>query len=323
MQEVIFRSMEPPEEVAVLLIFFNREETVFKMLEVLREVKPSILYLAADGPRPNVDGEYEKCMRLREQVLEAIDWDCDIYTKFEAENAGCGRGPYTAIDWFFSNETKGIILEDDCIPSISFFPFCSRLLERFEDHQQIGMITGTNRKGKWNKSSTDYFFSKHGINWGWATWKDRWEQYDFDMKLWEDPQVRKEIKKYTDPLVFNLLKKEFDKTVEGYDEERSVWDFQWHFSQLYHRQLTIVPERNLITNIGFGAEATHTQEIDECAFIEHYEMDFPIKHNEKFTVDTEYDKWATLAFKYSIPNRIKRKLNAFTQKLVSTINHSY
>jgi hypothetical protein len=159
---------------AVLLILFRRSETTRKVIHCLREVKPSRVYVAADGPRPNVPGEAERCARSR-AVIEEIDWPCEIQRRFSPENQGCRWGPINAITWFFEHEREGIILEDDILPDVTFFPFCEELLERYRDKAKVGCVCGYNFMPR--ESDASYFFSKIPFPWGWATWRDRWRRF--------------------------------------------------------------------------------------------------------------------------------------------------
>lgn len=301
----------------VLLIIFNRPEPTRKLLEVLQKVKPQQLFIAADGPRKDHEGETSRCFETREQVRTMITWNCQVRWKVETQNLGCGRGPAQAIDWFFRYVEEGIILEDDCIPSISFFFYCEELLGKYREDRRITMISGTNRASTWSPEEKDYFFSLHGIAWGWATWRRAWKHYDFSMKAWENPEIRDGIREMVGPLIYFVLSREFQRTYEGYDRDQSVWDFQWHFAQLTQHGLAVVPAKNLVTNIGFGPDATHTRHIDESAFCERFEIHLPLRENPIMLPDHEYDKIATFADRYTLSRRMVRRLEHIFSKIFS------
>jgi hypothetical protein len=170
--------------VPVLLIIFNRLDTTRKVLNSLKEVKPKFLFIAADGPRLNIIGESERCEKVRNWVLENVDWDCEVKTLFRKHNLGCGYGPANAISWFFDNVKEGIILEDDCVPDTTFFEYCSILLEKYRDDNRISIISGTNidKQKYFSPKSESYFFSVFPLTWGWATWKRNWDNFDFQIK---------------------------------------------------------------------------------------------------------------------------------------------
>jgi len=129
----------------------------------------------------NKPGEEEKVKEVRDYVLNNIDWDCQVKTLLREKNLGCGKAVSEAITWFFESEEMGIILEDDCLPDRSFFGFCEAMLARYEMKKSIMMISGTSYLFNEVDSRFSYFFSKYFPIWGWATWKDRWQKYDFEL----------------------------------------------------------------------------------------------------------------------------------------------
>ncbi len=245
-----------PLKTPVLFLVFNRPDTTKQVFEEIRKAKPPRLYIASDGPRENKEGEKERVEAVRKYVLEHIDWDCEVKTLFRDKNLGCGRAVSQAITWFFENEEMGIILEDDCLPSQSFFWFCEELLERYKDDERIGMISGfnygyTNRLIKYS-----YYFSKYPMIWGWASWRDRWLNCDLNMNNLYEVELTKQLllifdnKKYKEKM--NILKAVKENKID-------TWDYQWSFNLYINNQLTIIPKNNYIINIGFGYNATHTK----------------------------------------------------------------
>ena len=171
----------------VLFLIFNRPDTTQLVFDAIRQAKPSQLYVAADGPRENKPGETEKCEQTR-RIIGTVDWDCEVATLFRENNLGCKQAVSSAIDWFFSNAEEGIILEDDCFPSHSFFIYCQELLEYYRYDTRIMQICGLNVLREWNRNGYGYYYSNYGPVWGWASWRRAWKYYDVHMELW--PEIR-------------------------------------------------------------------------------------------------------------------------------------
>ncbi len=241
----------------VLLVVFNRPDTTARVFETIRQAKPQRLYVAADGPRPGRPEEAEKCRRVRE-IATQVDWACELKTLFAEENRGCGLGPITAFNWFFDQEPEGIVLEDDCLPDLSFFAYCQELLERYRHDTRIMHITGTNLLNGWQRNPAySYYFSIHPHEWGWASWRRAWKLYDFSIQQFPEIAGQDYLKElYSGKLEYQYRLSKWKQTYgQG---PVSWWDYQWVFALHTHHGLAIVPNRNLVQNIGFGAEATHT-----------------------------------------------------------------
>ncbi len=257
---------------AVLFLIFNRLDTTKKVFESIKIAKPPRLYIAADGPRENKSGEKEICEKVQKFVMSNIDWDCEVKTLFREKNLGCKYAVSSAIDWFFDNEEMGIILEDDCLPSQSFFRFCEELLVKYKDDKRIMRIGGYNLLSDKLVAESDYFFTHLGQMWGWASWKRSWSEFDVEMKDWQF--VRNARMSETYP--FNKTRnKIFEKTYNG---EIDTWDYQFDFAIAKNAGLSIVPTKSLIQNIGFGDDATHTfGDGGKRAKILASELKFPLK----------------------------------------------
>ncbi len=233
-------------ETPVLLIIFNRQDTVEKMLPQLRKAAPKRLYIACDAPRDNVEGEKEKVFAVRDYVLSQVDWDCKVTTKFLDKNQGA-KHIHRFITWFFENEKEGIILEDDCIPNDSFFTYCSELLEKYRDDKRVWNISGYNPLNA-IPSFYSYYFLYEAWAWGWATWADRWlpnykfvvdDSYDH---IFDGFTNVPEVTHY-----YNNILKGFQN-----NEDVSTWDIQWNLTIMKNRGACILPTRNLVSNIGVG-----------------------------------------------------------------------
>lgn len=240
----------------VLFLIFNRPEVTARVFDVIQSMRPKRLFIAGDGPRPDKMSEREIVQETR-RIVENVDWDCEVVRRYQETNLGCRLGVSTAITWFFEQVEEGIILEDDCLPNDSFFPFCSELLERFRDDNRIGSIAGTNYLGE-TIGEHSYYFSHHCPIWGWATWRRAWKKYDLNMRAWTEFKnggYMETVHRNTGVAAF--FGAIYDQMAIG---KIDTWDHQWSFTCLKENWLTIIPKRNLVTNIGFSTHATHTKD---------------------------------------------------------------
>lgn len=280
----------PPLHTAVLMVIFNRPQTTKIVFEAIRKAKPPRLYVAADGPRIGVDSDIVNCREARE-IIKGVDWSCEVKTFFRDEDLGCGMGPSTAFSWFFEHEEEGIILEDDCVPSQNFFWFCEELLERYRHDSRVMHIGGNNFLNGWQKDDDySYYFSKSGHIWGWATWRRAWKMFDYNITLYN--KLKK--KNYFENFFMNSLEKfyrlkKFEMTVNS--TKIDWWDYQWDFARYVNSGLAIVPRKNLIKNIGFGANATHTHNSNhQNANMVADDIEFPLRHPPFMIRDFASDK---------------------------------
>ena len=243
-------------DVPILLILWRRPEATKKLIQVLKSIKPRNLYIACDGARDGNSIEIQKVKKTREIVKKEINWEVNLNTFFKNKNFGCKYGVSNAINWFFENVEEGIILEDDCIPHVDFFEFCEVLLEKYRHDKRIFCISGANQINQ-TIGDGSYFFSRYNHCWGWASWRRCWIQYDVEMSLWPKYKTSELIKSnFFLKKEQNFWTKTFDNFYfHGYPES---WDYQWFFTSLIHGGMTAIPNKNLIENIGFGEDATHT-----------------------------------------------------------------
>ena len=300
--------MTPP----VLLLIFNRPDHTTQVMDQIREAEPRRLYIGADGPRVDHPDDARRCERARE-VATRVDWDCEVHTLFRDENLGCREAVSSAITWFFEQEEEGIILEDDCIPHRTFFSFCEKLLRKYRGDERIMMISGTNVNETWRQKRQSYHFSKFGGIWGWATWKSAWDKYDSSMKEWNNKDCKKYIKQRVGKKDYKVLQRKYD---DAYNNEVDTWDYVWNFYRVINSGLSIVPSKNLVRNIGFGSEATHTKnEQDKRAKRRTYKLKEPYSPPPVLIADKKYDSLQYSEETYTIrkiarffENRIKRIL---------------
>jgi len=272
---------------AVLFLVFNRLETTKQVFQAIREAQPLRLYIASDGPRATHPSEKKEVKAVRDYLLSNLDWQCEVSTLLRESNLGCKHAVENAITWFFDHEEMGIILEDDCLPSDSFFSYCQELLEEYRNDKRVMMISGLNKQEKWETASNDYFFSHLGGIWGWASWSRAWEFYDADMSAL-DRILRKH---YLRGLLGRRLGKLREKQmIKIRAKNIDTWDFHWALSRHMNSGLSCVPSKNLVTNIGFGENATHTVSSISHEELLNYEMNFPMRKNKLVMADLEYDE---------------------------------
>lgn len=241
---------------AVLFLVFNRPDTTKQVFNAIRQAKPPRLYVAADGPRRSRQGEMEKVEQVR-QIATAVDWPCEVKILFQKENLGCKSAVVAGIDWFFNHEEQGIILEDDCLPHSDFFKFCENLLNHYAGNEQIWVVTGDNFQNGRRRGEASYYFSRFNHAWGWASWRRAWSKRDMEMKFWPEWKKSEEWKRWvTDKVERRYWERIFDKSHKGLID---TWDYQWTASIWHNAGLTATPNINLVQNIGFGPDATHTK----------------------------------------------------------------
>lgn len=309
---------------AVLLIIYNRPEVTAKVFEAIRKVAPARLYVAADGPNEFKGNDVELCTSARD-IIHKIDWDCKLNTLFSDKNKGCKSGVISAINWFFEHEEEGIILEDDCVAAPSFFLFCDELLEHYRYDSRIATITGTNlqQNNRWGEAS--YYFSRLSNIWGWATWKRFWKKYDGSLQRFQHLNIEKEMHKiFKDAF---LAKEWIDIFKRVIDNKVDTWDYQFQFTTFFENGLCVTPNVNLISNIGFDKNATHTNDpqhnfhanmpLQQIGEITHPSCFLPQDDADYYFLKKEFyleDKWRQYHKNKSLRRRFKRWLRSIVNK---------
>lgn len=288
-------------DIPILLLTFNRLEILKKTFSQIKKIKPTKLYISSDGPRN--EKEFNQVNEVRIYIDTEIDWECEIVKIYHDTNLGCKNAVSKAITTFFSYEEMGIVLEDDCFPSLSFFHYCKELLALYKDDERIYSISGYNQQNYWPIKAGDYFFSKLGNCWGWASWRRCWINYDVNIA---------DFKKFVDEDGFkNSLGKELGKIKEKMIRDGVIlgkadsWALQWGYLRHKNSGLTCIPTKSLIENIGFGDLATHTKEFNPHN-VSANEINFPLKENLFVVADESYDN---LMFKKTNP--LKRIIQKF------------
>lgn len=279
---------------AVLFIIFNRPVTTQRVFDAIRNAQPARLYIAADAARTGSAADEEKCKATR-TITEQIDWPCEVKRLYRDNNLGCGKAVSEAINWFFAHETEGIILEDDCLPHPDFFTFTATMLEQYRNDHRIISINGSSL-GYQPTNNNSYSYSRFMNMWGWATWRDRAMQIDYQMNEWKTIgnktawvyQHTKQQLFDTDMNWYRLWRNKFTKVAT---DPGFTWDWQWMYQQLKNRQLSVVPSSNLISNIGFDTDATHTFEAENpAANIPTQPILLPLKHPAQMKPDFVYEE---------------------------------
>lgn len=305
-------------ETPILLIVFNRPKETYAVFDQICKIKPKYLYIASDGPRKDHKTDKLKCDEVK-SIFEKIDWDCEIKTFYNEKNIGCKLAVSGAIKWFFNNVDCGIVLEDDCVPDLSFFKYCEELLFKYKDDTRIGIITGRNENSS-SKLETSYNFSTAGSIWGWASWKRVISQYDVDDKSilenFKENIYNATLDKFERKRLFYQLKWVFENHL-------NTWDYQFHSMLKLNSMLYIVPSYNLIKNIGFNSQATHTTSLkDKRMNVSSKQIQFPLNHPRYILPNRMISKSMVRADSNSfilfslliLNNWIKKKLNIGSRK---------
>ncbi len=302
-------------DIAVLLIFFNRDVQFGKVFEQVKLARPSKLYLYQDGARANRPDDVAGIERCR-AIAEDIDWECEVHRLYQEKNFGCDPSEYIAQKWMFETEEYGIILEDDDVPSQSFFPFCKELLEKYKDDTRIHMICGMNNNDV-TECPYSYFFAETGSIWGWASWKRVIDTFDAEYKFLDDPYAMARVRERC------ADKKEFDAFIALCKRHKATGRAHYEsilgVSRRLYNRINIVPTKNMITNIGVGCEGTHAaadlnhlpKSIRNLFHKKRYEVEFPLVHPPYILVDKSFDaqlKAATKKTVFSVFGKVYRLL---------------
>ena len=283
----------------VLLIAWRRPACTKRVLDAIRFSAPSRLYVAIDGPRSSVPEEAEKVWETRQLVEHSIDWPCEAKFLFSELNSGCRLGVAKAITWFFEHEEEGIVLEDDCVPHPDFFSYCDELLDRYRNDARIWWISGTNARLGPIPSESSYFISRYGHCWGWATWRTRWVHYDRDLiSLTSFLKTHGFDSLFPDGRQAHFWKKQLMRLRDSHYPD--TWDYQWSYTCLINGGLSVVPSSNLVSNIGFDQDATHTKNSYGALCTQATQSIMPLRHPEFLLPDPLVDL-ETFNTIYSVP----------------------
>ncbi len=295
----------------IVFLIFNRPEPTQRVFEQIAQAQPARLLVVADGPRNDL--EAEKCHQAC-AVIEQVDWDCEVLTNFSETNLGCKRRISSGLDWAFGLCDEAIIIEDDCLPNPTFFRFCAELLARYRDDERIALVSGSNFQRGRKRGHGSYYFSHYMHIWGWASWRRVWKNYDVEMRRWAELRRKNWLEGILGNDAAAHWRISLDKVFDG---SLDTWDLQLSFSNWAHGQLAILPNVNLVSNIGFNEYATHTHtDIYGVANMICNDMMFPLEHPSEVVCDEEADKFTHEVFfakefhPATLRHRIGRKLLA-------------
>ena len=260
----------------VAFIIFNRPDTTERVFAEIAKAKPPKLLVVGDGARVNREGEAAKVAATR-AIIDRVDWTCEVLTNYSETNLGCKLRVSSGLDWVFEQVEEAIILEDDCLPHPTFFRFCQELLEKYRDDQRVGMISGDNFQFGHRLNDDSYYFSNFNHIWGWASWRSRW-QHDYDVTMKDWPKIYDEDR-MGDWFCTKAEKDYFAETFEKVHQGKiDTWDYQWNFASRLNGRIAVMPNINMISNIGFGDDATHTKGESILANMVISAIQFPLKH---------------------------------------------
>lgn len=304
----------------VSYIIFNRPHHTEKTFAVLREQQPSQLFIIADGPRQGHPTDAERCAAVR-KIVEAVDWPCEVHRKYADSNLGLKNNVSEGLDWVFSQVDRAIVLEDDCVAHPDFFRFCDDLLERYALDARISVITGNNFQNGHQRGDASYYFSKYNHCWGWATWRRAWQHYQGALPFWPEWSQSDDWRNQTlDPAERRHWSTIFERVKSG---QIDSWAYPWTACVWYHGGLTATPNVNLVSNIGFGADSTHTADGNSSlAFMKTHAIG-QLRHPGIIEQDIEADRYIfdhalggrNFRFPYSILNFPQRFADFVSRKL--------
>ena len=292
----------------VAFIIFNRPDTTERVFAEIAKAKPPKLLVVADGARLNRPGEAEKVTAAR-AIIDRVDWECEVLTNFSEVNLGCKVRVSSGIDWVFEQVEEAIILEDDCLPHPTFFRFCEELLERYRNDERIGMISGDNFQFGQVRTDDSYYFSRYTHIWGWASWQRAWKNYNVKASAW--PAIRDGG--WLENIRLNSNEKLYWSNIfqSVYDGKIDTWDYQWTLALWAQNMVSAMPHCNLISNIGFRSDATHTHSESIYSEIQINEITFPIRHPSIFLPCLDADNFTgNSMFSTSIQRRVLKKIQS-------------
>ena len=298
----------------VVFLVFNRPDCTARAFERIRGARPPRLYVVADGPRADRPADAALCAEVRSLVERGVDWPCEVIRDYAPSNLGLARRVSSGLDAVFAREPEAIILEDDCVPDPTFFRFCAELLERYRDEPRIGQIAGCTFQGEETGASPSYYFSRYPPCWGWATGRRAWRHYDHSMAAWQQSGGAGWLANWLpDEAERRYWKENFDAAAGGRIDS---WAYRWTLALWQQGCLSVLPYRNLVSNIGFGIGATHTRETNPVAALPAWPMSFPLTPPSSLARDMAADdRTSRLVFRQpSFLTRLGRRIaRSFTR----------
>lgn len=306
--------MNHNESIPILFLAYNRPSETKRSFQHIEKIRPTKLYVSLDGPKEGDSEDIVKCKQV-EEIVKQIKWPCEVRYLKQEENLGCRAGVNTALNWFFTNEEMGVIIEDDILVSVNCFNFICTMLKTYENDSNIMLVTGCNNLNTY-KSKHSFHFSRIGSVWGWGSWRKAWETHDPEMKNWPDIKKSKILFKKLPPEQARHRERTGDLVYSG---QISSWSYPFTITRIINDGYSIVPSKNLIVNIGFNENATHTKTSNsvfeklsthkiEIANIQHPNLIKPDKRFDKLLFSSHSS--GSKNFFYSI-SQIKRLVKKF------------
>jgi hypothetical protein len=300
----------------VVMIVFNRPDLARRVFERVRAARPPKLLVVCDGPRASRPADAPRVAAVREIFDQGVDWPCEVIRDYSPQNVGCMDRIHTGLNRAFAEFEEAIVLEDDCLPEPDFFPFCDELLARYRDDERVMNIAGTNFIADRYQPATSYFFTHHPWTWGWASWRRAWRHNDFHLATWDARQneLRASFASNWERQywisTFEQARRDLRKT--------DCWDFQWNFSCRTNGGVSIAPRNNLIENLGFGADSTHTASDMSRLAVKTKPLGFPLTHPEKISIDRYADDLVTRIYAgapVDFVNNLKARARLFAESV--------
>lgn len=314
-------------DVPVAIIFFNRSEPLKKCFEAVKNARPTKLFLIQDGARENNSTDLENIQKCRD-VVEKVDWECDVVKIYSDKNLGCGKRIYTGLKEAFTHVDRLVILEDDIVASIDFFRFCEEMLERYKDDERIIDITGMNHCKTNERCPYSYFFSEIGSCWGWATWKRSWDKMEYNFDFLDDKYAvdcfikshyrKRKIRKQ---MIEESAKR---RKILSSGGKLSAWTHQYMMEGYFQSGLTIVPQKNLTSNIGLTPDSGHAvatikkipKGLQRVFFMETPKLEFPLKHPKYVIEDNTYGKEVIKILGIYGIRKVTRRLEGILRRII-------
>jgi len=296
----------------VIMIIFNRPDLTERLFREIARARPAKLLVIADGPRAGRAGEAEKVVETR-KIIDLVDWDCEVLKCYSDVNLGCKRRVSSGISWAFEQVEEAIILEDDCIPDPSLFPYFDELLARYRSDSRVMMLAGSCFLGEAAPRDQSYYASDLPLIWGWATWRRAWKKYDLEMRGWPELRVSPEFRRiFASATPRNHYRNQLDRVYSG---SIDTWDLQWTYTVWKSGGVSFSPTKNLVQNLGFGPEATHTHHYDPAFDPPVRQMEFPLRHPADANPRPDLDRiW--LDRLYSFSAKVRRRLRTYGSRFL-------
>jgi hypothetical protein len=274
----------------VAFFIFNRPGTTRRVFSAIAMARPRQLLVIADGPRRDRPEDAGACAETR-RVIDQVDWDCEVVTQYADRNLGCRKRLSSGLDWVFGAVEQAIILEDDCLPHPTFFRYCDELLRKYRDDTRVAHVGGSNFQFGRSRTTDSYYFSSYHHVWGWATWRRAWRYYDVDLTRWRELRDGGWLSSvFPEPKQRKYWRRILDRVATG---KIDTWDYQWELACWLQGGLSTIPDVNLVSNIGFGQDSTHTRAGSPLADMPQQPMAFPIKHPAAVKRNLEADAFTS------------------------------